>query len=227
MNRLLLINDLISRFKYKTYLEIGVFDAGVFFKIKCRNKIAVDPDFKIGKRKYWKNRLTNWQNLNARFIEKTSDDFFAQNGKLLKEVDISLVDGMHEFAFSLRDVENTLKVLNKDGVIIMHDCNPQSEKAAISFGDWKKRNCTGEWNGDVWKTIVYLRSVRKDLNVFVADCDQGLGIITKRQPHDKGLSFNSFETVDRLSYNDLSNNRKEYLNLKPASYLNEFFNSFK
>jgi len=73
---------------------------------------------------------------------------------------------------------------------------------------------------DVWKTIVYLRSHRKDLDVFVLDCDQGLGVIVKRKP-DSGLHY-SGEEIDRLSYKDLDNKREHLLNLKRQEYFHEF-----
>lgn len=78
----------------------------------------------------------------------------------------------------------------------------------------------GVWNGDVWKTIVCLRATRKDLKVFVLDCDFGLGIITK-EPPESTLKY-SAEEVQNFSYDDLSENRKTMLNLKEAIYLQEF-----
>lgn len=35
---------------------------------------------------------------------------------------------------------------------------------------------TPPWSGDVWKSIVHLRSIRPDLRVAVLDCDSGVGI---------------------------------------------------
>jgi hypothetical protein len=89
-------------------------------------------------------------------------------------------------------VDEVLEFLKPDGVIIMHDCNPLSEVAALPAASYEHAanimGFSGEWNGDVWKTIVNLRSTRKDLDIFVLDCDQGLGIIASREPQ-AGLSF--------------------------------------
>jgi len=97
---------------------------------------------------------------------------------------------------------------------------------AESFEDIAKINppgFTGIWNGDVWKTIVYLRAARKDLNVFVLDCDFGLGIITK-EPPENILKYSADE-VHNLSYDDLSKNRKTMLDLKEVTFLQKFLNA--
>ncbi|MDP4264742.1 MAG: class I SAM-dependent methyltransferase [Bacteroidota bacterium] len=220
-----LIQDIINKKKYTTYLEIGVFAGGVFFPVRAKRKIAVDPEFTFGKFKRRKKILKNLSNLNARYYEMPSDDFFNQHaGQLFKDnaVDICLVDGMHEYEYALRDVENTLHYLQQDGVIIMHDCNPQTAAAAISFEEWKNKNYEGNWNGDVWKTILHLRSLRKDITVFVLDVDYGLGIVCKRPPEDT-LSFTPAQ-IRNFTYDDLAKNRQQWLNLKPIEYFYRFFN---
>jgi hypothetical protein len=74
----------------------------------------------------------------------------------------------------------------------------------------------------VWKAIVHFRSKRNDLNLFVLDCDYGLGIITKNKP-ENSLSFSESQ-IESFTYDDFATNKKEWLNLKPAGYINEFFN---
>jgi hypothetical protein len=116
-----------------------------------------------------------------------------------------------------------LKFLSPRGAIVLHDCNPQSALAASP-----QRPVTNEirkWNGDVWKTIVYLRSQRKDLNIFVLDCDQGLGIIVKGEPENT-LSYSKDEIV-KMDYSFLENNREELLNLKNKDYFEEFLKTWK
>jgi hypothetical protein len=227
MQRKEVIQTLINSRGYQKYLEIGVFLGGNFFDIKAKEKVAVDPEFHYGlfkrlKRSFKRNNFTN---LPARSFKLTSDDFFEQEAAKLypqKDLDICLVDGMHEYGYALRDVENSLKFLQKNGVIIMHDCNPATEAANVSFDEWKNRNYEGFWNGDVWKSVLHLRSTRNDINVFVLDCDHGLGVITFGQPESK-LNFTE-EQIRGLSYSDLANNRKEWLNLKDPSYFYQYFN---
>jgi hypothetical protein len=224
MDRLFIVQTLMKQKKLNNYLEIGVFNGHIFFKVKSNFKIAVDPEFRFDFARKCGKALINPYNFFNKYVEKTSDDFFEQDAKhflVKKKIDIALIDGMHEYAFALRDVENTLQYMSDDAVIIMHDCNPQTKQSAISFEEWKANGFVGVWNGDVWKTIVHLRSLRNDIDVFVLDCDFGLGIITKRKPENM-LPFKQTE-INNFTYDDLNNNRQQWLNLKPANYFYEFF----
>lgn len=209
----------------KNYLEIGVFNGHIFFKVKSKTKVAVDPEFKFDMWRKIGKLFTNPYNIFNKYYSETSDEFFKAHAKDLyknRKIELSLIDGMHEYKYALRDTENVLEYLDKEGVIVLHDCNPATVENARSFDEWKKAGMKCEWNGDVWKTIIHLRSFRSDIDVFVADCDYGLGIVTKRKPENM-LHFSETE-INALTYNDLDNNRKEWLNLKPVSYLQEYFN---
>lgn len=224
MDRSEVIQYLINKKHYKRYLEIGVFNGEVFFKIKVRLKFAVDPVFRFVREEKLKRMYMNSSNILARYFAKISDDFFKNDAPRLfskKKIDICFIDGMHEYDFVKNDVLNTLKYLNEDGVIILHDCNPLTAEAEVSYSAWEKRGFTGEWNGDVWKMILYLRSLRDDVNVFTLDTDQGLGIITKGRP---GTILNFTEQqIRELNFIDFDSNRNEWLNLKPESFLMETF----
>jgi len=210
--------------RLKNYLEIGVFNGHVFFRVKSNFKIAVDPEFAFDTLRKIGKILINPYNLFNNYFSKTSDDFFAQDAPSLfaqKKVEIALVDGMHEYEYALRDVENILKYLSDDGIIVMHDCNPQTAEEAGTYEQWKSIGNTGQWNGDVWKTILHLRSFRKDIDVFVLDCDQGLGIVPKRKPENNPDL--SLEQIKSFTYQDFDANRQQWINLKPVSYIYEYF----
>ena len=225
MNRLFFIKKFIEKKGFSTYLEIGVFLGKVFFFVSARRKIAVDPQFQFGLYRKIKRIFKNIDNLKAKYFEKTSDAFFAEDAiELFKNnlIDICLVDGMHEYKFALRDIENTLRYLQKDGVILIHDCNPQTKEAGSVFKDWQKRGGKDVWNGDVWKALLHLRSFRNDIKVFVLDCDYGLGIVTFGIPETK-LNFSENE-ITELTYDQLEQNRQEWLNLKNPEYFFQYFN---
>jgi hypothetical protein len=207
----------------RNYLEIGVFNGGVFFRVKSTFKVAVDPEFAFDASRKIGKTIINPLNLFNHYFQKTSDDFFAKDAPALlgkNKVQLALIDGMHEYSFALRDVENTLKYLTEDGVIVMHDCNPQKKEHAGTYEEWRKKG-SGHWNGDVWKAIVHLRSYHDDINVFVLDCDHGLGIITKSK-QEKKLSFTEKE-IHAFTYEDFDAHRNEWLNLKDPSYFQEYF----
>ena len=111
MNRLHILQTLMREKKLNNYLEIGVFNAHIFFRIKSHFKIAVDPEFQFDWLRKAGKSILNPSNFFAHYFEKTSDDFFQQDAPELfrkKKIEISLIDGMHEYEFALRDIENTL-----------------------------------------------------------------------------------------------------------------------
>lgn len=223
MNRLLAVRTLMSRKHLRHYLEIGVLTGGVFFRVSSGSKIAVDPAFAFGALRKIRKTIINPLNLFNRYYEKTSDEFFAVDAKTVfarHKVQLALIDGMHEYAFALRDVENTLNYLTDDGVILMHDCNPRMEEHAGTYQEHQKRG-RGCWNGDVWRAVVHLRSQRDDINVFVLDCDEGLGVITRGKPENR-LSLTP-QDIRSFGYADFEAHREQWLNLKPADYFYEYF----
>ncbi len=233
MDRIEIIQHCLDPARGKTYLEIGVSEGRSFFPIRASRKIAIDPNFNLHLRGHplgsrLKRLFTLWfsQFIGARYFKVTSDEYFKRNpvGKI--RIDTAFVDGSHTYDQTLRDVLNCLERLAPTGVIVVHDCNPQSASTAMPAASYNevKRNAApdwdGNWCGDVWKTVVYLRSARPDLNVFVLDCDFGVGIIT-RGNNAGALSFTRAE-VEQLKYSDLEAHRQTWLNLKPAAYLHEF-----
>lgn len=270
MDRKEVIEAIFDRIKGETYLEIGVDQGDIFLSVNSEIKIGIDP-------KPPNDRIRAVLDGNSiRYFEMTSDKFFNKHRNIFDElkVNVALVDGLHEYKQTLRDVENCLKYLSKKGVVVMHDCNPSSKMCATPpnfflrhrqilkyvenwFRPPNKKGCivepdhihpseisiahprlhvrlfrkiiglsgTCRWSGDVWKTIVHLRSYHDDLNIFVLDCDCGLGIITRGKPERK-LNY-SAKIIRGMTYHDLDKNREEILNLKKPEYLHEFLQRFE
>lgn len=223
MDRILAVQALLNKLKGKTYLEIGTDYGSSFFSIQAKRKIAVDPHFKLKLRKKIKAALVRLLKFRKEmFFEVTSDEFFLNNSNLFdnRKLDVALVDGLHTYEQSLKDVLNILKYLDKGGFIVLHDCNPVAESEA------SPDHCrSGAWCGDVWKTIVHLRSLRNDLCVFVLDCDHGVGVVTRGKPHNM-LNY-SPEDIRRMPYSELEANRAKLLNLKSENFLDEFIRGVK
>ena len=75
MDRLFVLKSLMQHRHLKNYLEIGVFNGHIFFRIKSNFKIAVDPDFVFGNGRKAIKLLLNPYNRYNQYFEKTSDDF--------------------------------------------------------------------------------------------------------------------------------------------------------
>jgi len=183
MNRISIINHLIDKNNYKTYLEIGVAKGASFSKVKSNHKIGVDPKSTVATHKI------------------TSDKFFAGNKKTF---DIIFIDGLHITAQVDRDIKNSLRVLNKGGTIVLHDCNPPRRTNQMVP---KPGNVA--WTGDVWKSIAKIRCTDSNLQVCVVDCDWGCGIIQR----GKQRLYKNDPLSKCLTWDYLNRNRKELLNL--------------
>ncbi len=221
-----IVNIILKSIQGKNYLEIGVATGRSFIPIKAKRKIAVDPVFKKPLTIKFLSFFFAKKNF---YFQMTSDDFFKHKSQILNRhgIDVSLIDGLHTYEQSLKDCNNCLNYLTKNGVIIVHDCNPTTktmaypaksgeEARSLNLPDWRD-----EWCGDVWKTIVHLRSTRHDLEVAVLDCDFGVGIVRRGKP-ESVLTYTR-KQIKTMTYSDLESNRKTFLNLKnPAIYLKDF-----
>ena len=230
MNRIKAVQQALGGRAKPVYLEIGVWKGLAFRHVTAAEKIAVDPAFKLSART---RRHADAKAVATHYFEMTSDAFFANETELLEQraVDVALIDGLHDYRQVVRDVENTLRYLRDDGVIVLHDCNPATAligAAAASLDDFRAQHPWWNllwltrplWTGDVWKAIIQLRSTRHDLRIAVLKCDFGVGIIRKGSPESR-LAY-SAEQVEALSYADLAAGREHLLNLKPPTYLGEF-----
>lgn len=148
-----IINMLIEKCSYKSYLEIGISRSDCYNLINCEQKTGVDPE----------------PNAKATYC-LTSDDFFKRNKD---KYDIIFIDGLHHSGQFYKDTSNALKVLNKGGTIVCHDMNPQGFMAQYVP---RQVQC---WNGDCWRGFVKLRTERADLEMFVLQMDEGTAIIRK------------------------------------------------
>ncbi len=208
------------------YLEIGVSQGESFMPVRARRKWGVDPGYSLSRRrlvKLWL-RVGAWGSW-FRLFRMTSDDFFARHGRLLtrRGVDVALLDGLHTYAQTLRDMLSTLEHLTPDGVVVIHDCNPATELAATPAESYEAMlehgldGRHGNWNGDVWKVIVHLRSLRPDLETVVLDCDHGVGVV-RRKPGGTALRL-SAEQIGKMTFADLKADRAALLGLKPPGHL--------
>ena len=230
MDRVILIQEVIKKNNFQTYLEIGCEEGVTFLPIKAKYKIAVDPCFQISIKRKLRSIINNPQNIRNRYFEEESDSFFLKRKKYLEktgQLDVVFVDGLHTFRASLNDVFNSLKYLNRKGIIIMHDCNPSNKPASLpiqtNLEDLKQlEGWTGEWCGDVWKTIIYLRkNLPELLDVCVIDADFGLGIVrlkTTMETKDLSIDEKSFSAIDKMTYEEFTEDRETMLNLKKPEF---------
>ncbi len=174
-----LLNHIAKLINAKYYLEIGVLNvANNFKKIDVEFKEGVDPDVD-----------------HPAISKMTSDDFFPSEDRWFEKYDLIFVDGLHHADQSKRDAIHSYESLNDGGVMLIHDCNPMSEKITHEPRDNK------EWCGGVYKTVSQITSSK-----FTIDFDYGCCIIHKTE---QSLTFHN----DEITWDYFDSNRKRLLNL--------------
>lgn len=198
MYRFDLINYLIEKYNFKSYLEIGVCNPeNCFNLINSENKISVDPGVE-----YQSNPVD---------YQMTSDEFFSRldsnqlNLHPDTKWDLIFIDGLHISTQVQKDILNSLNHLSWNGFIVLHDCNPPD--IFMAREDYYINGQQRPWNGTTWKAIYWLRTHRGDLKVCTLDTDWGLGVVTRGKSDLVGFDNPFYE------YNQMSQNRKRDLNL--------------
>lgn len=222
-----LINYLIEKNNYKSYVELGYFVGWSFDQIKLRyNKTAVDPNpckteyqksLEYGKIDHeWSKDEMGVPELNYDYmvVKLTSDDFFAKIGKD-KKWDCGFIDGLHEASQVERDIQNSLDHLSERGTIVLHDLLPPTLEHTTT-GDQH-----GNWNGDCYKAV--LKFIRDDIfgsyTVRVVDTDWGCGIIQRNEiPMEKNIDFEMYDkAIEDFNY-FLENKEKLFNIITPEEF---------
>ena len=92
-----IVQEIINLKNYQSYLEIGCYKNDLFDNVKCNIKVGVDP-------------------ISGGTVRKTSDDYYKTNKE---KFDIIFIDGLHHYEQVIKDINNSLNVLNENGVILL------------------------------------------------------------------------------------------------------------
>ena len=151
MIRTSVINSLIKKNNYKSYLEIGVNDPDNNFNlIECEIKECVDP---YTAESFAVTNLPDLSKNDTSFLtyRMTSDEFF---DKVNKKYDLIFIDGLHTEEQTSRDLMNAMYHLNPGGKIVLHDSCPYHEEYQVANAEDAEDGVP--WLGQVWKTIYKL-----------------------------------------------------------------------
>jgi hypothetical protein len=156
-------HDVINRLssdRYRSYLEIGVDYGTTFNQVKLQRKVGVDPLFKVPA-----------SQLDGATFNLRSDDFFRSN---TERFDCVFIDGLHTYEQSKRDFLHAQACLNPGGIVILDDCFPADDLAALPDLEecLRKRAERGTpddrtWMGDVYKTVVWINDCTEYAFAFV------------------------------------------------------------
>jgi len=149
MRRWEIINKLIQKHNYKSYLEIGTQHGECFKQVNCEHKVCVDICKVFEQLTY----------------EMSSDDYFK---KFNDKFDIIFVDGLHTEEQTIKDIASSLVALNEGGTIVAHDCLPDTVEATASH-----------FCGTSYMAPIWYRTSIANITVQVVDTDTGCAIIRR------------------------------------------------
>ena len=180
-----------AQLRPRTYLEIGVATGQSIALARPETRaIGIDPE----------PRVAAPLGPHVAIRATTSDAYFENHdvwGDLRgMTIDLSFIDGMHQFEFALRDFINIEKHCSPRSTILVHDCYPLTRLTA------ERERQTTFWSGDIWRLILILRKYRPELRVnVIAAPPTGLGLVR---------NLDSSSTVLEEKYADIL---REYLAL--------------
>lgn len=188
MTRYDILNTFISHRNFHSFLEIGTYIGQTFRAVNCDTKVSVDPDHKTPATHH-----------------VTSDEYFSTHND---KFDIIFIDGLHEHDQVYRDITNSLQHLTHNGVIVLHDCHPTSEKM-------QEHHTTSQydfaWTGDVWKAFVKARATLP-YEMYVIDHDMGCGVIDTAIPRTSDVSSLPVD-MSAMTYSDFTSH-PEWFNFR-------------
>ena len=185
-----------------TYLEVGVFRGTTLEAIHVPFRVGVDPapQFDV-------DSLPS----GLVFFSGDSDTYFDQLDARVK-FDLVYLDGLHEWKQTLRDLAHSLEHTQAYSLILVDDVQPVDALSSMPDMDTSllaQRNqgvTTEEWQGDVYKVLVYLQLFVPGLRFLVLD-EPGCNIQAVIWKADPDVAINLEggypEEVARLTYDDV------------------------
>jgi hypothetical protein len=151
-----IIREIVRLMGCETYLELGVLEGKTIREIVplCKRCIGVD----IADIRKFKD---------FEFHLMTTDSFFSTFDST---ADVIFIDADHRFESVKKDFKNALSILNKFGVIILHDTDP------IGVNYLKPDLC-----GDSYKMLDWIKANYYDLNILTLPVSvAGLTIVNRK-----------------------------------------------
>jgi hypothetical protein len=172
------IMDIVHGCAFESFLELGIGTGMLAGSLRqhCTNlKTITGVDILVGD---LPPEGVEW------IREKRTDVFFKEDDRTW---DCIFVDADHSYPQALRDVINSLKVLNDDGLLFMHDTYPPNVESVVP-----------SLCGDVFKAYLELVE-RPDLEVLTLPLFNGLTLVRRV---DKRRIW-TFEASNRVGSSDV------------------------
>ena len=136
-----IIKSILKWCGYESYLELGIHNGDTFYYVASGLKRAHGVDV-----------VDSRINKSGSFSLMTTDKFFSSNQE---NFDAIFIDAFHNYVQVKVDFSNSLKILNSNGIIFLHDTDPINESYT--------QEC---FCSDSYKMIDYIKSNYPDLDIL-------------------------------------------------------------
>lgn len=150
------IQTIAKVYNPELYLELGLYHGETINKVSSMGIKCIGVDVSPIQQKQ-----------NQVIYNCSTDEFFQKN--LPIHPDMVFIDADHKYESAKRDFENVLNIIADNGVIILHDTDPMSEKYVGAGG------C-----GDVYRLIDDLEKQDRFNLVTLPVAEAGLTVVTFR-----------------------------------------------
>lgn len=203
-----IVNYLIDKYKYKYYLEISTPTTGCQYDLVKRTDITKEILYYLGNPIQTDHKRTDIDNT------LICIDYELGLKKLLRsKYDIIFVDPYHSFEQSKKDIETAYNLLDDNGIIVIHDCCPETElitSPKMVSGTYVE----GSWFGLTYKAFIDFNQNNPMVQTYVVECDHGCGIIIKNRRRKTLYTLPTNLTLNDVSdINYFTKNKKILVNL--------------
>lgn len=200
------LNRLARELNCRSYLEIGVNTGVTLMNVAVEQRTGVDPCFGF-----------NWEEVDGKdgvdLHACTSDDFFIGLDESI-QYDLILIDGLHTFEQTYRDILNAIKHSHSRTVIAVDDtipCDVFSTCRSMEEALMMRREITDSnnprWHGDTYRVIPLLTLFNPNLSLLTL-IDNGNpwsllwrpGIPTLRREHEMLQALEAIQNLAAADY---------------------------
>lgn len=196
------INRLLHRSGGTTYWEIGVANGETIEAVDAAQRVGIDP---------WPVFGLDRMPQDMDFHSMVSDRFF---GGLRPKatVDAVLLDGLHEFEQTYRDLRNSLLHLSPIGFILIDDTVPADAVAAMPCQQDAVKTALQmnlefprPWMGDVYKVVYVIARAHPELSHFTFESEgRHQTVVWIRDRSTKAVSSpTAFADASQLGFEDV------------------------
>lgn len=196
------LNRLAEALGADSYLEIGVETGVTFERVRVADRTGVDPTF-------WFDTTQHADEATV-LAQMTSDDFFSEL-PARQRYDLVLLDGLHTFEQTYRDLCNTILHSHSRTVILLDDTLPSDVYSSLRNPEeaWAFRAATGHdgsgaWHGDTFKVVFAIHDFHFGLNYrTIVGSGNPQTLVWRSNAWRRRPLLDSLEKISRMTYFDM------------------------